>query len=390
MSNAPIRVGLIGAGFAAWDLKVPSYAVLDDVEIVAVADPSPEARERAQRELGIPAERCYADPLELVAAGGVDMVDVSTPHHTHCAILVAAAEAGIPIACDKPLAMSLREADLVIGAAERTGTPIGMLQNFRWFPSHARVAELVAEGAIGTPTFASVNAVGVFAPDVGGEHATSWRLRSAQAGGGILIDYGIHVIYLARAYLGGAPFTKVTAHIDRLVVRAGDVEDHATLLLETASGAYASVSLTWGGGATGNATVFGSDGALKVLHEGGLNAPHNVATAVAHTEGRGEQRLEPLTWERFPLNWYYRGAIASFVARLRGTDDSGPTADDGRADLEVVLAAYRSAATGVPVTLPLPASDPVYQHGAAGLRSLDLPEDSVVLRRDLFRAEAGA
>ncbi|MDO8187347.1 Gfo/Idh/MocA family oxidoreductase [Conexibacter sp. JD483] len=376
------RIGLIGLGFAAWDLKLPSYAAIDGIELVAVADPSPAARERAQRELGIPAERCFADPYELLRSGLVDAVDVSTPHHTHADLLVAAAEAGVAAACDKPLAMSLEEADRIVAASERSGTPIGVFRNFAHFPSHAKMRELVEQGAIGRPSFARVSAIGVFAPDTTGANAKSWRLRSEVAGGGITIDYGIHAIYLARGLLGGAEIVRVSATIDRVDVQAGDVEDRVSMRLETADGAYATVDLTWGGGSTGDVTVFGSHGVLKIVHEGGISAPHNVARAVGHMTDRRDETLHELDWTRDPFDWYYRGAIETFLGQLDGRP--GVTAADGRADLEIALAAYRSAALGGPIALPLDPADPVYRRGAAGVRELDLPADSVILRKRLF------
>jgi len=381
------KLGLIGLGFAAWDLKLPSYAAVEGAEIVAVADPSPQARERAQRELGIPAERCFADPLALLRSGLVDAVDLSTPHHTHADLLTAAAEAGVAAACDKPLATSLAEADRIVAASERHGTPVGVFRNFAHFPSHRLMRELVEQGAIGQPSFARVSAIGVYAPDTIGPQARSWRLRSEVAGGGIAIDYGIHAIYLVRGLLGGAELARVSAHVDRAQVEVGDVEDRVSMRLETVDGACATVDLTWGGGSTGDVTVAGPDGVLKVVGDGGVSAPHNVARAVSRLTGRGEEELHELHWPRRPFDWYYRGAIEQFLGQLDGKP--GVTAADGRADLEVALAAYRSAALGGrPVSLPLAPEDPVYQRGVAGLRELDLPADSVVLRKGLYTGGA--
>jgi predicted dehydrogenase len=382
----PRRIGLIGLGFAAWDLKLPSYAAIDAVEITAVADPSEAARERAQRELGLAPERCFADPLELLRSGLVDAVDVSTPHFTHAELLVAAAEAGVAAACDKPLAMSLAEADRIVAASERSGAPVGVFRNFASFPSHALMRELVEQGSIGTPQFARVSAIGVYAPDTTGPDAKSWRLHSQVAGGGIAIDYGIHAIYLSRGLLGGAEIVRVSATIDRLGIEVGDVEDRISMRLETADGAYATVDLTWGLGSTGDVTVAGSHGVLKSLAAGGVSAPHNVARAIGLMTGRRDEQLHPLSWARDPFDWYYRGAIETFLGLLDGRP--GVDARDGRADLEIALAAYRSAALGSPVELPLQPGDPVYDRGVAGLRELELPADSVVLRKGLFTGGA--
>ncbi len=246
--------------------------------------------------------------------------------------------------------------------------------------------ELVEQGSIGKPQFARVSAIGVYAPDTTGPDAKSWRLHSQVAGGGIAIDYGIHAIYLSRGLLGGAEIVRVSATIDRLGIEVGDVEDRISMRLETADGAYATVDLTWGLGSTGDVTVAGSHGVLKSLAAGGVSAPHNVARAIGLMTGRRDEQLHPLSWARDPFDWYYRGAIETFLGLLDGRP--GVDARDGRADLEIALAAYRSAALGSPVELPLQPGDPVYDRGVAGLRELELPADSVVLRKGLFTGGA--
>lgn len=383
-----MKVGLIGLGFAAWGLKVPSYAGIDELEIVAVADPSPAARDRAREELGVALDDCFEDYRALLERGGIDFVDVSTPHLTHAEILFAAAEAGIPAICDKPLAMSLAEADAVLGSRERTGALGGVHRNFRFFPSWQRVWELLGAGAIGAPTAATIGATGIWAPGTVGDAGNAgWRPTAAVAGGGIVIDYGMHLIYLAREALGGDQPQRVQAVMDRQRLQRGDVEDRATILLDWDDGRHALLDLGWGSGTTGDSTIQGTDGTIKLLHEGGHTAPHNVAEGVAVLRGRADEERHPLEWRRDPFDWYYSGAISGFADAVRG--GSGPSVDapgyaDGRLDLEVAFAAYESAATGAPVALPMVASDPVYQRGVLGLRELDLPDTSFVLQRDLY------
>jgi predicted dehydrogenase len=386
LSEDRIRVGLIGLGFAA-DLKLPCYAALPDVEIVAVADTDEAARERVRSKLNLSTDACHSHYHSLLEAGGIDFVDVSTPHFTHAEVLITAAEAGVPAVCDKPLAMTLAEADQVIGAAERRGVIGGVHRNFRWFPSWALLFDLVRAGAIGTPTLVSLSGFGIWTPgadDVG----TGWRRSVAIAGGGVVMDYGPHLIYLAREALGQGQPRYVEADIGRVQFSHSDVEDRAGIRLGWDGGASALLGLSWGAGTTGENSVLGSDGSAKILYNGGHSAPHNVARGVAVLTGRQWEDFHPLLWTREPFDWYYRGSIAAFADRVRGHDSAAATYADGRADLEVALAAYASAATLRRVELPLVASDPVYQLGAVGVRELDLPPDSVVTRLGLFAETA--
>lgn len=381
------RVGLIGLGFAAWELKLPAYQSFDDIEIVAVADPMPEARAQAEAKLGLPPEMCFADYREMLDRVPLDFVDVSTPHRTHLPIVTAAADAGVAVVCDKPLAMTLAEADEMIGVTERAGVQAGVHHNFSHFPSHRLVQQLLADGLVGDVSCVALSAMAIFAPGVMGHGPVGWRGVAAQSGGGILIDYGIHATYLALAALDGRRPQRVTAHVDRLLVDA-DVEDHAAVVLDCGD-AFANLTLTWGSGTTGDLVVHGDRGSLKVVHPDARTSPHNVATGVAHLVDREEPQLVPLDWERFPLTWYYGGAIRSFADVVRGiARPDQPTLADGRAVLEIVLAAYKSAALGQSVALPLSPTDPVYQYGVLGLRELDLPPDSVILRRNLFNGHS--
>jgi predicted dehydrogenase len=362
---------------------------MDGVRLVAVADPSADARASVAATIGLDAADCHDDPAALLARDDIDIVDVSTPHATHAALLVACAEAGIAVVCDKPLAMSLAEADRVLGAVERAGTHGAVHRNFRSFPSWELVWRLLEGGAIGAPRSVSLSALGIWAPGIAAGTAGDWRTNASVAGGGIVIDYGMHLIYLAREAMGGAQPKWVRALVDNTGVAHGDVEDRATLVLEWERGQRALLELSWGTGTTGHAIVTGDDGTLTLLHAGGHSAPHNVSSGVAVLSGRDGEERHDLTWTRDPFDWYYRGSIEAFAATLRGDAGAAPTMLDGRADLEVALAAYESAALGGdPVQLPMLPSDPVYQRGVLGVRELDLPHDSVVLRRDLYRSPA--
>lgn len=379
-----VRVGLIGCGFAVNELKGPAYAASQQFEVSAIADPSPAARGDAANQFGLEPQDLYADHRELLARSDIDVVDVSTPHATHFDIVMDVIAAGKSLLCDKPPAMSLAEADMMIGAAERAGVTCGVYHNFRHFPSQAALRGVVTDGRIGTPRLATLAAHGIYAPDVDPTQSTgsSWRVNSAVSGGGILIDYGMHQIYLAMDLLGVTEFDSVSATISRSLVH-GDVEDRAHLELH-AGEAQASIALSWGSGTTGFTSVQGDQGTATLLYAGGNSAQHNVSRGVSVLAGRANDEIIDVTWPRLPLTWYYGGALDAFHRTLNGEADPGADLLAARTVLGVALGAYKSAALGAPVALPLLASDPVYQHGIAGLRMLDLPTDSPILRQSLF------
>jgi predicted dehydrogenase len=286
--------------------------------------------------------------------------------------------------------MSLAEADEVIGVFERHGTPSGVFRNFLHFPGWIKAFDLVDQGAIGTPRQATIVGTSIWAPGLGASDGKldgpGWRPRASVSGGGIFIDYGIHTVYLARRFLGGTQPDRVIGSIASLGEASGDVEDRGTMVLEWRDGRRAVLDMSWGSGTTGATSVQGTDGSLHVHYPSGWASPHNVADGVSILRGIDEEEVHAVEWRRNPIDWYYGGAIKEFAVGLREPPSRAPTLADGRADLEVILAAYESAALGRPVDLPLVASDPVYQHGALGLRELDLPDYSPVAENGLYRS----
>jgi predicted dehydrogenase len=143
-----LRAGLIGTGTIAHSAHLPAMRYLrHDIELVAVADIRPEAAEAAVREYG--AEALYSDYHELLARDDIDFVDICTPEFLHCEQVVAAAEAGKHILCEKPMAASVAEADRMIKAAKDAGVMLMIGHSRRFTDRYRHAWQAVAEGQIG-------------------------------------------------------------------------------------------------------------------------------------------------------------------------------------------------------------------------------------------------
>jgi hypothetical protein len=106
----PLKIALLGLGQAAQNIHLPALRSLTELfEVVAVCDPDEAAREAAQAAL--PGARSYANAEELLSSGGFDALDVCSPPAEHCAQACAALEAGLHVFCEKPIGMTLTEAD---------------------------------------------------------------------------------------------------------------------------------------------------------------------------------------------------------------------------------------------------------------------------------------
>ncbi|MFQ6096756.1 MAG: Gfo/Idh/MocA family protein, partial [Armatimonadota bacterium] len=153
-----MKVAIIGAGAIA-EAHVKAYVRNASTDAVVIADPNAEARVRLQDAYGIikQAHDAYEPVLE---DDDVAIVDVCTPHYLHCRQAIAALEAGKDVIVEKPLAMTVEEADEMMAAAKRTRRRLFCALCQRMFPAHQKAAEIIEAGEIGEPFLGIVNVIG--------------------------------------------------------------------------------------------------------------------------------------------------------------------------------------------------------------------------------------
>lgn len=381
--NARIRVGIVGCGNIAARAHLPLWQEVEGAEVVAIADPSPEPLERLRVQAGLAAGDAHRDAAELVARGDVDVVDVCTPQAYRRDVLVAAADAGKHILCEKPLTTTPADAEAAVLAAERAGVVFGLVHNYLATPEAVAARAAIDRGEIGTVRSVIVNFLGtVYEPGAAGD----WRRDPALAGGGVLIDM-LHGVYVAE-WLLGEQFRRVSAS---LATRGADwqVEDTAMCRFESDS-RLALVNIGWGHG-PGGIVVTGTEGRVEVRYVDGATAPWAMLEHVTVSNGDGTRMvLGPATEQRVGLAEFpsmYAGSraiIRAFAAAVRGEGEPLATGADGLRMLEATVGAYQSGATGEVVEIPLDRSSPVFLRGAMGVRDLPLAPWSPVASGSMF------
>ncbi|MCW2685498.1 MAG: dehydrogenase [Mycobacterium sp.] len=143
--STPLSFGLVGAGWIGTFHAETLARRLPGVRLAAVADPDPAAATR------LAAPRDYRSPLELIADPRIDAVAICSPAATHADLVVAAANAGKHVFCEKPMALTLDDADRAIDAARSAGVALQVGFNRRFADDFARMQRRIADGAIGTP-----------------------------------------------------------------------------------------------------------------------------------------------------------------------------------------------------------------------------------------------
>jgi predicted dehydrogenase len=365
---AMIGYGGIGRVHAMAYRAIPFHYGLpaDTIKIVGVATTRPETAEAAASEIGC---RVWTtDYRELLARDDVDVVDCCVPNYRHREVVVAAAEAGKQIYCEKPLAMNVAEGQRMVAAARKAGVKTQMTFNFRFFPAITRARQLVEEGFLGRVFSFRGRYYRSSYIDAG--KPLSWRLRKEIAGGGALFDLGSHVLDLVYYLLGR--FDSVQATLDTLIkerpIAAGsretgrvDVDDIALMQVRMAGGALGLIETSrMGTGATNDLQIeiFGDKGALRFnAADPSWLEVYDVRDAGRPLGGmRGFRRLETVQryegqkapdWSMAP-NFVRTHAEGQYQFLKAISDGGHPSPDlaDGLHIQEVLEAAGRSSAEG--------------------------------------------
>lgn len=203
-------------------------------EFVAACDVDPARMEAAAADY--PGIETYTDVGKMLAEGDFDLVTVITPHNTHADLAVRCAKAGKHVVVEKPMCISVKEADAMIAAAEASGTVLTVFQNRRHDGDFLALKEIVEKGLIGDVFRLEVMGVGW------GKPGTWWRSDKAISGGAFY-DWGAHMVDWLL-HIIPQPIESVTGFFHKLVWHQVTNEDHVQALIKFESGAVADIQLS--------------------------------------------------------------------------------------------------------------------------------------------------
>ncbi|RDH80069.1 dehydrogenase [Mycolicibacterium moriokaense] len=314
-----LSFGLVGAGWIGSFHAETLASRLPGVRLAAVADPDPRAAGRLN------APTTYRDPLELIADPSIEAVAICSPAATHADLVIAAASAGKPVFCEKPMALTLADADRAIAAADAAGVALQVGFNRRFADDFAAMRNRIADGAIGTPQM-----LRSLTRDPGISADVAARVKPWT----IFNETLIHDFDTLCWLNPGAQVTQVYAQADALIhpaLRDSGFLDTAVVQLRFDNGAFAvaeaSFQAIYGYDVRGE--VFGSQGVLLA----GRSPDH---AAAGNTELFAEA---------------YVAQFAHFAECIRTGSQPSVTGRDARVALDIAIAARESVQMGAPVAL---------------------------------------
>ncbi len=249
-----LKYACIGAGGIARKKHLPGYSADGRVEVAAVCDSDLLLSEKLAKDFAV--EHVYTDYKEMIAAEKPDIVSVCTPNFTHAEIAVFALEHGCHVHVEKPMAINVQQARSIVQAAERNGKQVLHGLNKRYMGQTFLIQRLISEGFFGEIYKASCG----WERNSGIPGTGRWFTNKALSGGGAMIDLGVHYLDLTLSLMGYDKVTSVQASTHRIFgpeserIRRGyrsepggvyDVEDYATGMIRTATGATINFVFSW-------------------------------------------------------------------------------------------------------------------------------------------------
>jgi UDP-N-acetyl-2-amino-2-deoxyglucuronate dehydrogenase len=340
---APIRIGLVGCG-AISTQHLEAIAAVDGLRLSAVASASTDRARAVAERWGVP---WFTRLEDLLGRDDVDAVTICTPSGLHPEHALEALHSGRHVVVEKPIALSVADAEAVINAGRERGLLVATISQRRFEPALGALRAAVEAGALGRIVL--INAEGLYHRPQSYYDSAAWR-GTRDLDGGVLMNQAIHMIDLVR-WIGG-PVVLVAGHVTTLGHQM-EAEDTASVSLRFRSGALGEIV------ATTCATpefptelrVYGDQGHVRIVGEDvaewdvpGVPAPTVVADEPI-VPGGGATR----TWGTNALG--YLRQYGDFVEAIRTGRPPAVTGEDGRNAVEIITAAYEADRLGRAIAL---------------------------------------
>lgn len=334
-----VRYGVVGLGWFAQVAILPAFAhAARNSQLVALFSDDPEKLKKLGRKYGIDPARLfgYEDYDRALRSGELDAVYIALPNHLHRDYTVRAARAGVHVLCEKPMAVTEKDCDAMIRAAADGGVRLMIAYRLHFEKANLEAVELVQSGKLGEPRIYN----SVFCNSV--EDEDNIRLNPIEEGGGTLYDIGIYCLNAARYLFRSEPEEVFAISANNGDARFANIDEMTSAVLKFPGERLATFTSSFGAASSHHYDVFGTKGSLRV------EPAFEFAESMKHRVKIGERERE----KKFEKRDQVAPEILTFSdCILRGKEPEA-SGREGLADVRVIRALYRSAATGRPVRLP--------------------------------------
>ncbi|MFZ3151703.1 MAG: Gfo/Idh/MocA family oxidoreductase [Anaerolineaceae bacterium] len=333
-----IKVGVIGCGKIAQTRHLPEYANNPDCQIVAVYDLNGDRANEFAARYGAKAYKSFD---ELIAQKDIDAVSICVANNAHCEMTVKALKAGKNVLCEKPMATTIEECELMVKTAKDTGKFLMIGHNQRLSKAHDTARQLIKEDVIGQIITFKTN-FGHSGPETWTiDTKTNWFFDKTRAGLGAIADLGIHKTDLIQ-FLTGQTITEVTAFVVTLDKKDKNgqpinVDDNTICIYKMSGGAVGTMTVSW--------TYYGAEDNSTILYgtKGIMHIYEDPKYAIVVEKKNGEKIKYEIDKIQTNDNQTKSGVIDLWVDCLKTNTSPEISGEDAMNSMKAVFAALKSA-----------------------------------------------
>lgn len=329
-----IRYAVIGLGHIAQVAVLPAFAQAKKSELVALVSGSDSKLEQLQRRYDVEHLYDYEHLDDCLASPEIDAVFIALPNDLHFDCCLRAVAAGKHVLCEKPLALSVRDAEEMLEAARSNGVKLMTAYRLHFEPANLSAIELIRAGKIGEPRYFS----STFSFQV--TDRDNIRLKW-ERGGGPVFDIGTYCINAARYLFGDEP-----EEVSAMLANSGDprfreVEESACVIMRFPRGRLATFTVSFGSADAARYELVGTKGSVV------LDPAFEYSTGLKQTVKVGERA----TQKEFPKLDQFAGELEAFSECILHDTEPEASAREAIGDLRVIEAIFESAETGRTISL---------------------------------------
>lgn len=322
---------MIGMGFIS-DVHLRAYRSRRHVEIKAIADSNQGLLIQKGKLFGI--TELYPDYHFMLEDKSIDVIDVMTPHFLHAQCVCDALRAGKTIICEKPVATNLKDIDLMIRTAKLAKKNIYIKHYLRFSSANQRAQQLLLHHRIGRPYFIQCTFTCHSVRDYSNPH--TWRGNTKEAGGGVFIDIGVHMLDFIQMIFG-SPIATYAQCRKILTTLPQKGEDFVSALIEFPNNLMVSLNCTENDPAYGfrwEVRIYGTEGVMTITDRG------KEAKTLQIIEGKKTvyEFIEKDWWEKANIS-----ALTDIIDRIHGDNEPAVSLEHARSVLQTIVRSYESA-----------------------------------------------
>jgi glucose-fructose oxidoreductase len=327
-SDRKIRYGVIGLGAFAQNTALPAFSNTDNSELVAIISDDATKRRELSQKYGIQNTYSYEEYEDFLRSGTVDAVYIALPNHLHCEYTIRAAQAGIHVLCEKPMAVTEEECEAMIKAAVDNNIKLMIAYRLHLEEANLAAVEIIRSGQLGeVRIFNSLFTQQVVAENI--------RLQKA-VGGGTLDDIGIYCINAARYLFQEEPIAVFATVANNGEERFQEVDEMTSVILRFPGDRLATFTCSFGAARASTYRVIGTKGSLNV--ENAYSARKDI-THILTIEEKTQERT-------FKHSDQLAAEFIYFSDCILQNKNIEPSGEEGLIDVRIIQALYQSIATG--------------------------------------------